>query len=112
MIVWSGFGFLVAVITLAVSVVMNFLLDGYFGKGFCATHDWLFGAALFIGGIQSAIVGFALNTSEDSADVDDRTGEPLVSTRSQHTFFYIPMHWAGLIVAAVGIVVIVQRLLS
>jgi hypothetical protein len=112
MIVWSGLGFLVAVITLAVCFVMNYLLDGYFGKGFCASHDWLFGAALFIGGVLSAIVGFALNTPADREFLDARTVESPAVARARHTFFYIPMHWAGLIVAAGGIVKIVMALFA
>ena len=34
--------------------------------------------------------------------VDEETGERLVINKSNHTFFFIPMHWAGVVVAIIG----------
>jgi len=96
MIIWSGFGFLVAVITFAACFAMNFLIDAQFGKGYYSSHPWAIGVALIIGGVLSSIAGFAMRSREGS----------------RHTFFFIPMHWAGLVVAGIGILVMFKGLLG
>ena len=80
----------------AACLAMNFLVDAQFGKGYYSSHLWAVGVALMIGGVLSSITGFAMRTHQGS----------------RHTFFFIPMHWAGLVVAGIGIVVMIKGLLS
>lgn len=105
MVIWSGLGFLVAVITFGCCLIANFVLDAQFGEGYYSSHDWAVGAALLVGGIISFGIGFALKGRSDRYVIDEETGERLVINNSVHTFFFIPMHLAGVIVAGIGVVV-------
>src|SRR5262245_3180000 len=105
MIIWSGMGFLVAVITFASCWLMNYLLDAQFGPGYYSSHPWAIGAALIIGGVLSSIAGFALRSRGGREAIDAQTGERFVVNESHHSIFFVPMHWAGLIVAAIGVFV-------
>lgn len=100
--IWSGSGFLVAVITFGCCLLANFFLDRQFGEGYYSTHLWAVGAALLIGGSISSAIGFKLKGRSDRFVVDEETGERMVINNSDHSFFFVPMHWAGLIIAMVG----------
>ena len=101
--IWSGLGFLVAVITFGCCLIANLVLDAQFGNGFYSSHLWAVGGALLIGGIFSSGIGFILKGRSDRFVVDEETGERLVINNSNHTFFFIPMHWAGVLIAVIGI---------
>jgi hypothetical protein len=105
MIVWSGMGFLVAVITFGMCLLLNFALDAKFGEGYYSSHPWAVGAALFVGGIVSSIAGFALKSRTDREVIDAKTGERMILNLSEHSFFFIPMHWAGIVIAMLGVAV-------
>ncbi len=105
MIIWSGHGYLVAVITFGVCLAANFILDKQFGEGFYSSNLWAVGLALILGGVISAIVGFAFKARNDREVVDPQTGERLVINQSQHSFFFVPMHWAGIAIAVIGLVI-------
>jgi hypothetical protein len=107
MIIWSGFGFLVAVITFAACLAMNFLLDAQFGKGYYSSHLWAVGVALMIGGVLSSVADFAMRPRGGREFIDAETGKHVTLGASQHT-----LHWAGLVVAAIGLVVMVKGLLT
>lgn len=110
--IWSGLGFLVAVITFGCCLLANYLLDAQFGKGYYSSHLWAVGGALLIGGIISSGVGFLLKQRTDRFVVDEETGERLIINRSHHTFFFVPMHWAGMVVAGIGLVVAIADLFN
>lgn len=112
MLIWSGHGYLVAVITFAACLAMNYLLDAQFGEGYYSSHLWAIGVALMIGGVLSSIAGFAMRPRGGRELIDAQTGERVTLGPSQHTFFFIPMHWAGLVVVAIGGGIIVKDLLT
>ena len=112
MIIWSGLGFLAGVITIAFLLLFNFVLDAQFGEGYYSSHPWAIGAALMIGGTVSSGVGFLLKGRSDRYVVDEETGERLVIKNSSHSFFFIPMHWAGIVIAVIGFGVAVVGLVS
>ena len=99
MVISFGLGFLVAVITFGACLLFNFALDSQFGEGDYSSHPWAIGTALVVGGIISTCIGFALKGRSDRFVVDEETGERMVINNSSHSFFFIPMHWAGLVVA-------------
>ncbi|MFN0051871.1 MAG: hypothetical protein ACKV0T_06750 [Planctomycetales bacterium] len=105
MLVWSGLGFLVAVITFGCCLIANVILDAHFGEGYYSSHHWTIGAALIVGGIVSSCIGFLLKTRTDQVVVVEETGERLVINKSDHSFFFIPMHWAGIVIAVIGLAV-------
>lgn len=102
MIVSSGLGFLVAVITFGVCLIANYVLDVRFGEGYYSSHLWSVGAALIVGGLLSSAAGFVLKGRSDRYVIDEETGERLVINNSNHTFFFVPMHWAGIVIATIG----------
>lgn len=112
MVIWSGLGFLVLVITVAVSCLMNFVLDSQFGEGYYSSHQWAAGVTVLIGGLISSMVGFVLKSRSDREVIDVKTGERLVINLSSHTFFFIPMHWAGIVAAIIGGVVAVYDVMT
>ena len=103
MIIWTGLGFLVAVITFGSCLLANFVLDAQFGEGYYSSHLWAVGAALLIGGTISSGIGFMLKGRSDRFVVDEATGKRMVINNSSHSFFFIPMHWAGIVVALIGV---------
>ena len=109
---WSGLGFLVAVITFGVCLLLNYALDSQFGEGFYSSHLWAVGTALFVGGMISAAAGWMLKSRSDRFVIDEETGERLVINNSSHTFFFVPMHWAGVVVTGIGLVTVIADLLD
>lgn len=112
MVIWSGLGFLVAVITFGSCLLFNFLLDAQFGEGYYSSQQWAIGAALIVGGIVSSGIGFTLKGRSDRHVVDEATGERMVINNSNHSFFFIPMHWAGVVIVVIGIGVAVSDAFS
>ena len=51
MIIWSGLGFLVAVIIFGCSLALNFAFNAWFGDGYYDTHKWPFAISLFLSAI-------------------------------------------------------------
>jgi len=112
MVIWSGLGFLAGVITFAFLLLFNFVLDSQFGEGYYSSHPWAIGTALIFGGIVSSGIGFMLMGRSDRYVVDEETGDRLVVNNSSHSFFFVPMHWAGIVIAAIGVVVAISGLLT
>jgi hypothetical protein len=112
MVIWSGLGFLVAVITFGVCLLMNVVLDAQLGEGYYSSHPWAVGAALIIGGLISAVAGFVLKARNQREVIDVQTGELMVLNQSHHTFFFVPMHWAGIVIAVIGCGVAIYDLLT
>lgn len=73
MMIWSGLGFSVAVITFGSLLLFNFVLDSQFGEGYYSSHDWAIGTALMLGGLISSGVGFMLKGRSDRYVVDEET---------------------------------------
>ncbi|QDU86908.1 hypothetical protein Pla175_02620 [Pirellulimonas nuda] len=102
MLIWSGYGFLVPVLTFCSCLLLAVALDAMFGEGYYSSHPWAVGTALVVGGMASALVGFSLKGRSDRTVIDEQTGERFVVNRSSHSFFFIPMHWAGVLIALIG----------
>ena len=107
MIIWTGLGFWVAVITFGACLLFNYVLDARFDEGYYSTHSWAVGSALFVGGLISSTVGFALKFRDDREVIDAQTGERFMINRSDHSFFFVPMHWSGIAIAVIGFVVVI-----
>ncbi len=112
MIIWSGLGFLVAVITFGACLLMNFALDAQFGEGYYSSHKWAVGTALLIGGLVSAVVGMLLKSRNDREVIDVETGQRMTLNQLNHAFFFVPMHWAGMVIAAIGIGISIYDLVT
>lgn len=104
MLIWSGFGFLAALIPVAVFMPLMLLV----GKADPPTHA-MFGAAYLAGGLLTAgllwWLGRRLNCAPGRELIDAKTGERL-ALRRRHALFWIPMQWWAipyLLVALFGV---------
>ncbi len=88
MIIWSGFGFIVPLVAFVACFFFQTVTDAQFGEGYYSSNSWPVGLALIFGGAISSVAGFGLKSS--GIDV------------SQHSFFFIPIHWAGASIAICG----------
>ena len=112
MIIWSGLGFLVAVIVFGCSLALNFAFNAWLGEGYYDTHKWPLAVSLFLSAIICWFLGSALRKRTSRTVIDKETGKETVLNRSNHSLFFIPMHIWAPILAAIGAVVLVMDLLK
>lgn len=101
MIVWSGKGFLSALVLLATLFISIWLLPD-------SLSDYSFVIASFISAGFSWIYGNKWNKQNERIVTDDKTGQKLI-IRSNHTLFWIPMQYWGIIFSVFGIVILFQN---
>lgn len=104
MIIWSGFGFLVAVIGFGSLVLAEAMTEGFFhDQTYYQTHAWpklvacWFAAALVYG------VGRWLDRQPGRAMIDKATGQEVV-LRKKHALFFIPVRYWPYIFLGLGVV--------
>ena len=111
MIIWSGLGFLVAVIIFGCSLALNFAFNAWLGDGYYDTHKWPFAISLFLSAIICWFLGSALRKRTSQTVIDKATGKEMVLNRSNHSLFFIPMHiWAPILAIGGVIVLVIDRL--
>lgn len=111
MIIWSGLGFLVAVIVFGFSLALNLAFDAWQGEGFYTAHKWPFAISLFLSAITCWFVGSALRKRTSQTVIDKATGQEIVLDRSNHSLFFIPMHiWAPILAVGGAIVLAIDLL--
>lgn len=93
MIVWSGWGFLVAVFVFGASLAMEIVTESVTrDDGLYQAHAWPLALALVLAGIATWVVGSYLNARGGGG---------------RHRFFFIPMHYWGpalIVLAALSLV--------
>ncbi len=109
MIIWSGFGFVVAVFVLAASLFCNAIVDASLGAGYYSAHHWTIGISMLLAGALCALYGLKLRKGGSRELVDAQTGERVVLRRS-HTMFFIPVHLWAFVLGAIGIALLVAEL--
>jgi hypothetical protein len=105
-IIWSGWGILVVVFAGA-ALVVGLVLDQ--AVGFRAAHPWLTGLAELLAAAGVWYVGVRLNTANDRTLLDPATGEQVV-LRRRHTFFWIPMQYWAVLVAAGAVALFISAI--
>ncbi len=103
MIIWSGRGYLGAAATFGVCLVTNYVVDENWGQGFYSSHLWIVGLAVTGGGLLSAAIGFGLKPHTERELTDPATDERVVIQFAADTLFFIPLHWAGCVIAMIGV---------
>src|SRR5579871_1124624 len=103
-IVWTGKGFLVAVVTFGCSLVANLISNGVTGSGaYWEDHKWPFAVSLFVSAVVCWVLGRVFRKRGAKVLIDPKTGEEVVLGKS-HTLFFVPMIWWGPILAVFGAV--------
>lgn len=101
MIIWSGKGFLPAV----VAVVLTFICIKLFTE---AIGDYAFVISFYLTGLFSWVFGMKWNIQDERILLDAKTGQKL-KLRNSHTLFWIPMQYWGIIFPVVGVIILFQN---
>jgi hypothetical protein len=108
-IVWRGYGWLVAVIVFGLSLIGNLICDGIYG--YYDNHKWPFAVSLLASGAICWFLGQYLKGRSDRIAVDKATGQEFVANQSRHTLFFVPMHLWGPILGLIALVLLGLSLL-
>jgi hypothetical protein len=107
MIIWSGKGFLVAVFVFGCSLIANLITNNVSGgELYWEQHRWPFGASLLVSAMLTWFVGDAWRRKQERVLIDRETGQEVRINEGDHSLFFVPMHWWGPILAALGVGVI------
>lgn len=101
MIVWSGRGFLTALVLIGTLFLSLWALPD-------SLSDYGFVIACFISAGFSWIFGVKWNKQNERIVTDDKTGQKL-RLRSNHSLFWIPMQYYGIIFSIIGIIILFQN---
>jgi hypothetical protein len=101
MLVWSGRGFL----SIIVLFVTLFLCVAVLPK---ENADYGFVITAFVTALFSWFFGKKWNSKNERILVDEKTGERL-SLKNNHSLFWIPLQYWGVIFGALGIIILFQN---
>jgi hypothetical protein len=107
MIIWSGLGFLVPLIAFGFLLATQVALNALNGAGFYESHGWAKFLALTVAGIVVWLLGTYLHGRPAKTLVEKDTGKEVVF-RKQHSLFFVPMRWWGLILPVAGLIFILK----
>ena len=107
--IWTGRGYLVAVIVVGSSLAANLLANTITGSDtYYDETNWVFGVSLLFSGVLCWPIGRFLATRKIRVLIDKETGEEIRS-EAKHTLFFIPMHWWGPILCVIGAVLVLNE---
>lgn len=113
MIIWSGHGYLVAVITFFSSFLMELVTERLFhDDSYYQEQVWPLPTALALAGVMSFIVGRMLPRSQGRTLIDAETGERVQEPMVRHTLFFIDIKWWGPVLIAIALIVAVYRIFA
>src|SRR6476660_8027821 len=103
MIIWSGWGFLVAVIVFGASLTMELVTEALFHDDrFYQSHSWPLALAFALSGAIVWTLGNYLQARRDRLVIDRSTVlERMMAAR--HTLFFIPMRYWGPVLLALSL---------
>jgi len=105
MVIWSGLGFLVAVIGFAALILTEYVSERVTGDDqFYQEHGWV----ILLGMLVAAGLTYGLHRllllQKGRVVIDKETGEEVV-LRSSHSLFFIPVKWWPVVFAGLGVVI-------
>ena len=109
MIIWSGWGFLVAVIVFGASLAMELVTEALVEDDrFYQVQAWPLALALALSGVLIWGVGKYLHARGARVVIDKATAQEL-TIGGQHRFFFIPMHCWGPVLIALSVLPFILR---
>ena len=106
MIIWSGFGFLVAVITFLLLLSAEYVTEVLFrDDSYYQAHGWPKLLAFFLAGVVIWPLGTYLNRKPRKVMIEKDTGKEV--SMPSHSFFFIRMEYWGPILFALGIIFLI-----
>ncbi len=104
MIIWTGLGFLVAVITFGCCFAAECLVERAFHDDrYYQAHGWPKLVAFVVAAAVVGVVGRYLRRRQGRVLIDPKTGDEVIVGR-QHTFFFIPVEYWPPILLILGII--------
>ena len=104
MIIWSRWGFLVAVIAIGCLLASELLVETAFADNdYYQKHGWPKATALAAAALIIGPLGRYFNRRESKRLLDPETGQEVV-VEDKSTFFFIPMEYWAPILIILGIV--------
>lgn len=103
MIIWSGYGFVVPLITIAAIALAQMLApsDKYSSNPMSGIISFVL---LALAGVAIWFLGKKFNTAPGRTMIDKQTGKEVV-LRRKHSLFFVPMEYWGPIVAVIGLLI-------
>lgn len=103
MFIWSGFGFLVPLILIINTVLLQFFINNIFNNpSFYQQHIWPHSLTLCITGIFCYILSCFFKRKK-KVYIDTETKENVILTK-KHGFFFIDIKYWAIILPAIGII--------
>jgi hypothetical protein len=103
MVIWSGFGFLVAAITFLLLLIAEYVTESLFrDESYYQAHGWPKLLAFFLASAVIWPLGLYLNRKPGKVMIEKETGKEVL--RPKHTFFFIRMEYWGPILVVLGII--------
>ncbi|MDR1371311.1 MAG: hypothetical protein LBJ72_14500 [Dysgonamonadaceae bacterium] len=101
MVIWSGRGIIPVLVFFLFLVVCNFIFP---------EEHWDYGvvSSLFATGIFCWYFGNKWNNKEQRVLIDEQTGKKFI-LKNNHSLFWIPVQYWGIICAILGIIVLFQN---
>ena len=104
MLIWSGFGFLVPLITFAFLLVTELTVDSIMrDEHFYETHGWPKLLGFLLAAIVVWVIGEILHKRKGKVVIEKETGKE-IELKSNHALFFVPMRFWGPILAVLGVV--------
>ncbi|WP_010233578.1 hypothetical protein [Clostridium arbusti] len=104
MIIWSGWGFLVAIILFINSFIGELLCRYITGNNeYYQQNSWPLTVVLILTGVICWFLGKYLNKPNDKVYIDKQTGKEVRLSKT-HKLFFIKMEYWGPILVIIGLV--------
>jgi len=109
MIIWSGWGFLVAIIVI-INTLLGKVIFGSITRDttYFQDHSWPMAVMLIISGVMSWYLGKYINKPNGKVYIDAETGEKVMFNK-KHSLFFIKMEYWGPILGVIAIVTLFTR---
>jgi len=105
MIVWSGFGFLVALITFGVLFATATVAEKLSGNPqFYEENSWVISVGMIVSALFTFVLAQLLNKQKPRVVIDKNTGQE-IELRRNHSLFWIPVKWWPIILVALSVAV-------
>jgi len=106
MIVWSGFGFLVAIIGLASLVFTEIAFESITkNEQFYQQNSWVILVAMVVAAILTFGLHKLLSLKKPRIVIDKETGKEM-EIRGSHSLFFIPVKWWPILFLILGLVLV------